>query len=231
MTDEEETTDIAVHEGFAAIVYDQKWANDATKALLAKTPARYQRWRGDGAAYLPWQFFAERLTKAFGAGGWGFVIPNVAKTQTKSGSKPEYEITITLELRIMVTGATYTAYGAHVYREGQANQSYAWALQSAKSKALRAAAMNLGIGADAALEGLSDQPAGEGDAKKAWRSACSRHKVGEQAAIALLAAEMKAPFTKLDELLDAVATDGDRVAAYWTLIDNLNELVKKGTTP
>ena len=219
MPEGEVSTDLAVIEPSTyALVRDAKHAERIKRKLTQKTPPQYARQRGDGHPYLPHQYYSRVLTEAFD-GNWSLRVDDRTMLDGKGADK-EVMVAVTL----VTPGGSYPGYGQHTYQAGNPNQSYAWAIQSAMSKAFRAAAMRIGIGMDHALDELEDSTPGEKEAESAWKSALQQASVGEKSAITLLAEKLDAPFGTMDELLDAVAPDGNHIAGYWKLIELLKEV-------
>mgnify|MGYP001593199451 CR=1 FL=1 len=112
------------------------------KALRAPTPKKERRTRaGPGGmrlTYAPWSYVADRLNEVFGP-NWSF--ESIVEPKMHDGQ-------VIVGVRLVTPLGHQDAFGGHKYMPNNPNASYADALQSAMSKALRRAAARWGIALD-----------------------------------------------------------------------------------
>ena len=115
---------------------------DIKRELRKPTPKKERRTRkGPGGmtlTYAPWSYVADRLNEVFGP-NWSF--ESIVEPKIQDGQ-------VIVGVRLITPLGHQDAYGGHRYLANNPNASYADALQSAMSKALRRAAARWGIALD-----------------------------------------------------------------------------------
>jgi len=115
---------------------------DIKRELRKPTPKKERRTRaGPGGmrlTYAPWSYVADRLNEVFGP-NWSF--ESIVEPKMHDGQ-------VIVGVRLITPLGHQDAYGGHKYLANNPNASYADALQSAMSKALRRAAARWGIALD-----------------------------------------------------------------------------------
>ena len=115
---------------------------DIKRELRKATPKKERRTRaGPGGmklTYAPWSYVADRLNEVFGP-NWSF--ESLVEPKMHDGQ-------VIVGVRLITPLGHQDAYGGHRYLPNNPNASYADALQSAMSKALRRAAARWGIALD-----------------------------------------------------------------------------------
>src|SRR3990167_6643536 len=115
---------------------------DIKKELRKPTPKKERKTRaGPGGirlTYAPWSYVADRLNEVFGP-NWSF--ESIVEPKMQNGE-------VIVGIRLATPLGHQDAFGGHKYQPNNPNASYADALQSAMSKALRRAAARWGIALD-----------------------------------------------------------------------------------
>ncbi len=115
---------------------------DIKRELRKPTPKKECKTRaGPGGmrlTYAPWSYIADRLNEVFGP-SWSF--ESIVEPKMQNGE-------VIVGVRLMTPLGHQDAYGGHKYQPNNPNASYADALQSAMSKALRRAAARWGPALD-----------------------------------------------------------------------------------
>ena len=186
---------------------------DIKKELRKPTPKKERRTRaGPGGmklTYAPWSYVADRLNEVFGP-NWSF--ESIVEPKMHDGQ-------VIVGVRLITPLGHQDAYGGHKYLPNNPNASYADALQSAMSKALRRAAARWGIALDLYRgdEETRDEDEDIVAARVALESAVKTFQIAKPDALAALGA------SSYGEAVARFMTDPgvDEPAAIWRCIQIL----------
>src|SRR3990167_3167523 len=149
------------------------------------TPKKERKTRaGPGGmrlTYAPWSYVADRLNEVFGP-NWSF--ESTVEPKMQNGE-------VIVGIRLMTPLGHQDAFGGHKYQPSNPNASYADALQSAMSKALRRAAARWGIALDLYRgdEETRDEDEDVVAARVAMESALNTFGIARADALAILGAK------------------------------------------
>jgi len=181
---------------------------DIKRELRKATPKKERRTRaGPGGmklTYAPWSYVADRLNEVFGP-NWSF--ESIVEPKMQNGE-------VIVGIRLLTPLGHQDAFGGHRYQSNNPNASYADALQSAMSKALRRAAARWGVALDLyrSDEETRDEDEDVVAARVALESALKTFNIARSDALAALGAKT------FGEAVMKFMEDRDEPNAIWQCI-------------